>query len=663
MTQTIDFNITKIANEIYEPSSENEEDQCSSESEQSDNESVTPTLMTKKKKVFPIWKQGHLLKDNVEIVKNANFTLEEHISDLGSELGFSFHLFPKELLCDIAFYTSLYSVQTRPEKPLKCTASDIEKFIASTLFMSIIKLPATRDYWSSSLEIKRFLHFSNNNEATCGDKLHKVRPLITKLVERLKNIPIEENLAVDEQIIPFKGRSSLKQYNPKKPHKWGYKVFVLSGVSGFSYNFELFTGKSDNVCVENEPDIGASGNVVIRLARTIPCNCNYKLYVDNWFNSIPLQIYLHSQCVLMVGTVRQNRLKKFPLPPKKELKKKKRGYYFEQLTVIEGVTLSVVFWFDNKMVTLLSNFVGSQPTTEVKRFSKSERKKILVTCPNVVQIYNKHMGDVDLLDSLLGYYRNKIRSKKWYHRIFFHLIDMTIVNAWILWNKKSAKVPLVKFKLIVADLLSSKAKDWIKKRGRPSEIKSSGPAKRGPRHHMTYICVQTDAVGHWPIPENQSGIESVYQLSNEEAYNNNNIGEEERVGKIGNEKECNGTIKVVFENCNSSEKFCCLLFDEIYIKPSVSFRGGHLIGYGEDNPTKIAKTLLVFMIKSIFGKPSFVCRIAPIFKLSVDFLHDLIINIIKQIIDAGGELLCLLSDNHPTSRSVYQSFVANKSLP
>nr|XP_047130297.1 uncharacterized protein LOC105850582 [Hydra vulgaris] len=101
----------------------------------------------------------------------------------------------------------------------------------------------------------------------------------------------------------------------------------------------------------------------------------------------------------------------------------------------------------------------------------------------------------------------------------------------------------------------------------------------------------------------------------------------------------------------------------MYIKLSVSFRGGYLIGYSEDNPTKIAKTLLVFMIKPMFGKPSFVCRIVPIFKLSVHFLHDLIININKQIIDAGGKLLCLLSDNHPTNRSVYQNFVVNKSFP
>ena len=101
----------------------------------------------------------------------------------------------------------------------------------------------------------------------------------------------------------------------------------------------------------------------------------------------------------------------------------------------------------------------------------------------------------------------------------------------------------------------------------------------------------------------------------------------------------------------------------MYIKPSVSFRGGHLIGYNEDNPTQIAKTLLVFMIKPMFGKPSFVCRIVPVFKLSVYFLRKLIISITEEIIDAGGELLCLLSDNHPTNRSVYKSFVNDTNFP
>ena len=112
----------------------------------------------------------------------------------------------------------------------------------------------------------------------------------------------------DEQIVPFKGRHSLKQYNPRKPHKWGYKVFVLGGVSAFSYNFEVFTGAGDNVCLPNEPDIGSSSNVVLRLARHLPSDVNHKLYIDNWFNSLPLQVYLKERGILSLGTVRKNPL-------------------------------------------------------------------------------------------------------------------------------------------------------------------------------------------------------------------------------------------------------------------------------------------------------------------------------------------------------------------
>jgi hypothetical protein len=44
------------------------------------------------------------------------------------------------------------------------------------------------------------------------------------------------------------------------------------------------------------------------------------------------------------------------------------------------------------------------------------------------------MGGVDLLDSLLGLYRIHIRSKKWYHRLFFHMLDVIICNAWLLYS-------------------------------------------------------------------------------------------------------------------------------------------------------------------------------------------------------------------------------------
>jgi len=41
-----------------------------------------------------------------------------------------------------------------------------------------------------------------------------------------------------------------------------------------------------------------------------------------------------------------------------------------------------------------------------------------VKCPNIVSAYNKHMGGVDLTDSLISRYRNKLWFKKWYHCLF-----------------------------------------------------------------------------------------------------------------------------------------------------------------------------------------------------------------------------------------------------
>ena len=51
-----------------------------------------------------------------------------------------------------------------------------------------------------------------------------------------------EKLYIDEKMVPFKGKSGLKQYNLQKPNKWGYKLYVLSGIDVLIHNFEVHTG-------------------------------------------------------------------------------------------------------------------------------------------------------------------------------------------------------------------------------------------------------------------------------------------------------------------------------------------------------------------------------------------------------------------------------------
>ena len=114
-----------------------------------------------------------------------------------------------------------------------------------------------------------------------------------------------------------------------------------------------------------------------------------------------------------------------------------------------------VRWFDNKAVNLLSTFMGTNPVNEVRCWSTSEKEFKMIKCPNIVKQYNKHMGGVDLLDSLLGLYKTRMKSKKWYHKIFFHLMDMTVINAWLLYRRcrNDNNIRLLDFKISVAEAL------------------------------------------------------------------------------------------------------------------------------------------------------------------------------------------------------------------
>lgn len=139
--------------------------------------------------------------------------------------------------------------------------------------MSVVKLPTVRHYWGNlgipsiynvmSInrfeEIKHFIHFNDNSQLPLYQQKRiiiminysKSGLLCSQVQNIIRSIPKEEHLAVDEQIIPTKSRTSLKQYNPKKPHKWDYKVFVLSGKSGFCYDFDIFVGAQSNVVPES----------------------------------------------------------------------------------------------------------------------------------------------------------------------------------------------------------------------------------------------------------------------------------------------------------------------------------------------------------------------------------------------------------------------------
>lgn len=453
--------------------------------------------------------------------------LTQQVRELETPYQFFKYFFTDEILETICEETTRYSVQVDPSKPCQLSLADLKKYIGICTFMSVVHLPNCRDYWhpvignqcvidtmsiNSYENIRKNLHFNNNDnivprEDVGHDRLHKIRPVLEGLRQRCLSIPMEECLSLDEQICSTKARHFLKQYLPNKPHKWGYKLWVLSGVSGFAYDIEIFSGQENDDRQPGEDDLGASSNVVVRLSRNVPKYVNHKLYFDNYFTSVPLLVYLKTNGIYSLGTVRRNRIPDCKLPKDDVIKKSLRGYSEEFVSSVDDVTLSNVIWKDNKAVTLLSTLAGVHPTTQVKRYDRKLKTKIDVDCPNVIKMYNKHMGGVDLLDSIMGRHKIGIRSKKWYFRLFYHLLDLSIVNAWLLYRRVEGDkgvsirtMTLGDFRIELATSLCKMGLPPIR-RGRPSndlEIELQAKKRKGPAVPVPPRDVRQDQQAHWP---------------------------------------------------------------------------------------------------------------------------------------------------------------------
>lgn len=344
----------------------------------------------------------------------------------------------------ICFQTNLYATQKgAPFTPT--TPEEIEVFLGLNLVMGIKKSPSYKDYWSSAPDMKdvyissfmplnRFgwhlnnLHLNDNvlmpkKTDDNYDKLYKIRPMLDALkINFNKNYHAPEKVAIDESMIKFKGRNSLKQYMPKKPIKRGYKVWMMCAESGYCLDFEIYTGKDGE---KIQTDLG--GKVVRNFCMNLKSK-NHKVFFDNYFNSYPLQVDLYKDNILACGTVNSNR--KF-LPQLKEDKHLKRGEHDYR---VSDENVAILKWKDKRSVFILTNNIDPTQTGIVTR---RERNGVLneVNCPEAVIQYNRCMNYVDKFDQLKSTYAIERKSRKWWHRIFFHFLDCAVINSYITYKE------------------------------------------------------------------------------------------------------------------------------------------------------------------------------------------------------------------------------------
>lgn len=94
------------------------------------------------------------------------------------------------------------------------------------------------------------LHLADNKQMPdyCEpsfDPLLKLRPMLNILADTFQAAHEPSlQVSVDEAMVRFKGRSSLKHYMPKKPIKLGFKIWCLCDAnSGYLQRFQIYTGR------------------------------------------------------------------------------------------------------------------------------------------------------------------------------------------------------------------------------------------------------------------------------------------------------------------------------------------------------------------------------------------------------------------------------------
>jgi hypothetical protein len=62
---------------------------------------------------------------------------------------------------------------------------------------------------------------------------------------------------------------------------------------------------------------------------------------------------------------------------------------------------------------------------------KAEKVQKEIECSDVVSVYTTIVWEALIYRTLLGMYSMKLKSKKWYYRIFHHMLGYD-VNTWLL---------------------------------------------------------------------------------------------------------------------------------------------------------------------------------------------------------------------------------------
>ena len=337
----------------------------------------------------------------------------------------------------------------------KTTVEEIYKYIALLIYFSMVRVGGdVAKYWSSKSmyhglwarkilsrgrykAISAFLHVVDPSNESSGDKLRKVDELLESFKSRCKLLyQPTQKLAVDERMVKSKHESGIRQSMKDKPTKWGVKLWVLAdSANGYTVDFNVYIGKEATKGISVN---GLGYDVVMQLMESF-LDQGYHLYLDNFYTSPQLLHDLFLLATPATGTVKMNK-KGFPaclLNANVWAKKHKRG----DVRWVRHSPVLALQWIDSKPVSILTTLHSANDQVSCKRRTKKNGKfeEIIPPQPLAVQDYNQFMNGVDRSDQMLACHNLRRKCYRWWKILFFHLVDIAVVNSFLIFQKYRAE--------------------------------------------------------------------------------------------------------------------------------------------------------------------------------------------------------------------------------
>lgn len=386
------------------------------------------------------WVKGDFVPDLFTFdASSCGVSSKVKITEESSELDCFVHFFDSALMGLINRETNRqYNFVTKKHNLLyvnrwqDITLNELYLFLGLCMAMPHISNEDNSDFWSSLPGIQapflfrfmpearyriiaKMLHFSNNSVRS-KDPLAKIRSIYNHLKKKFKEaLHPFKNIVIDESQLLFKSRLAFRHSIPTKDHNYEAKTYVLCDCkTGFIKDFLIYSSRA--VGGANHDPHGTSGAIVKRLLEPL-YGRGHTLFVGAWCTNAPLFHYLLTKRVGACGVMQPDC---------------KYGPQFEYVPRGSNVqyhannVLAVRWHFRTKKKHILSTVHGCDGSK--------------VNKPQPFTDFNSSTKQLGISDTQIFF--AGMKEMKWYKKLFYHLLDLTILNSYVLFVLKTGTRPL-----------------------------------------------------------------------------------------------------------------------------------------------------------------------------------------------------------------------------